>query len=462
MAGENKGGLEADIAKKLLENQENVNKGVAELTKEIDAIKAQLKTVGSDATVNMEAVRKEFETARAGYTALVKNIRRQSAEQIGLPGAEDSRFSISRALVAIKKNDWKDAGAEKELLDQAEVKAIQVGDFGKRGGYFLPNLVMAEVIGAVYAQSVLINYGGSGEGTTRVSVVNGVPAETGTIRKVRGGVVSYWVGEEDALAVSAMNVGDVSWKLRELGNLVGLTKKMMDFGGSGFDSLLNNDMVRSLVAKLDLTGLYGSGTDNMPRGITRLDGVTKFSAKTQAAVTASTGPGSPNDLGAELTFDGLDEMVGAVTDNNYALDSSAAFIFHPRYGRRLKQIKVENYTGQQGQKEYLLGLPRIPDSKLAEIIGPFGTSTQMPTNLLPGQKAGWTTGSTETKFGDVLFGNWSDLVLVAGPGLRVETDDGKGTGFASGVTFMKMHGYFDFVCRYAAAFVHCPDARMSN
>lgn len=459
-------GLEVEVARKLLTNQENMQKGVAELTKEIDAMKAKLKAAGIEGDVSVESIRAEFEKARATYRALAQDIRRHSAAQLGLPGAEDSRFSIARALVAMKTGNWNGAGAEKEVMEKArekiEAKTIQVGDFGKRGGYFLPNFVMADIIAPVYAQSVLINYGGGGEGVTRVSVIQGVTNETGTIRKVRGGVVSYWVGEEDAIAESAMNVGDVSWKIRELGNLVGITARMIEYGGAGFDSFLNNDMIRSLTAKLDLTALYGSGTDNMPRGISRVDGVQKFSAKTGGVVSSSSGPGSPNDGGAELTFDTMDEMIGSITDRNYALDNSAAFIFHPKLCRRIKRVKVEAYSGQQGSKEYLLGLPRLPDNRLAEIIGPFGVSTQIPVNSLPGQKAGWSTSSVEAKFTDVFFGNWSDFVLVSGPGLVVASDDGKGTGFARGVTYMKIHGYFDFVARHAEAFVHCPDARVSD
>lgn len=462
MAGEDPKLIAAEVAKQILDNQGTLTKSFGEIREEVRIMGERMKKAGFDGELDLNEIRKSYEETRARLEGLMKQIKRVSAETHGIVGAEDeNKFSLARALVAIKTGRWDHAGVEKELIDQAAKKAIQIADWGKAGGYFLPNLVLAEVIAMIYARSVLVNYNAGGNGDTRISVINGIPAETGSIRKVKGGVTSYWVGEEDAIARSAMSVGDLSWKLRTLANLIGMTQKMIDFGGAGFDGFVHKDMIQSMTLKLDLTGLYGKGTDNMPRGVASLSGTKKFSAITRDVVTAATGPGAAQNVGGNLDFDGLDFMKLLVEEGNFAEGPSAAFIGCPRFFTRLKQIKVENYSAQTGQKDYLLGLPRLPDARLREIIGDFGKSTQIPTNRLPGQSAGWTTNSTETKFSDVFYSpNWNDMVLVAGPGLRVESDDGKGDGFASNVTFMKAFGYFDYIYRYPESIVHCPDARV--
>lgn len=456
---------EKEIARQLLGNLENLTKGHDELKAQVVKIVADM-----DATkqpiVEIKNVLTQFDALKAQFEAVSKTIKSNNARALGMPGAEDemSKFSLVRTFLAIKSGDWKDAQFEKDTLDQAKARAQElqakgaaVADVGSRGGFFLPDMVLGDPIAAVYVASALINLDNKGSGTTRVSVIDGVPAASGSLPKVKGGSVSYWVGEEDKLAETMMEVGDITFNLKTLASLVRITQKMRDFAGVGFEKALMNDIFRGLVAKLDKTILYGTGTGNMPRGVANVKGVRKFSARTGEVETSD--PASAANVGGELDFDDLDEMVGVLEDDNFTVDSSAAFIFHPRYKRRVKRLRVQNYQGQTEDQMYLLGLPRLPDARLAEIIGPFGTTTQIPVRSKPGKSAGWPTDSTEEKFTDVFYGNWADVVLLRGVGMNVDSDAGRGKGFASGHEYMKLYGYFDTVFRHPESLVMASDVR---
>lgn len=470
-------GINEALARELAGNLENINKGVSAIRDEVTRNAAALAEVSGSTKqlrIDVDSTVKKYDEIKATMDSVTRQIRKSSAQAMGIPGAEDDieGFSMLRVSTAVATRDWANAKVEKAKLDEWVTRNTHVADINSRGGTFIPDFVIADVIGAVYAKSAFINLDGAGDGETLISVINGVPGLNGTIPKVNGGIISYWVGEEDDLVASQMTAGDLTYALKSLGNMAKITQRMREYATPGFEAFYRNDMVRSLVAKLDNTIPYGSGTAHTPTGIVRragyLDGPQVFSAKTGAicAPTAAgaTVPGS--NTGAELTFDHLDEMMGAVEDADLGTgeDSSASFVFATRTKRRVKQLKVSNFSGQTDGQPYLLGLPRLPDSRLAEVIGRFVTSTQIPTKQTAGQSVGWTPADANVKrCADVFYSSaWAETVLIRGMGLRIEDDGGKGVGFARGTLFVKILGDFDVVQRRPGNIVVCPDAYCRN
>lgn len=440
------------------------------LPKTIDRVKALVSEVDGLKTLDLQKVVTEVDKLRAGQETLIKALR-SSKRGLYVPGVEDQEFSMLKAFVAIRTGDWKHAMQEKELLDAVREKhganlkatsgAQNVGD-DTLGGYFVPDQVIPDVIAAIYTRSVMINL--SGEGTTRVSVLDGLVGGNVKIPKFDGGLIAYWIGEEDDYAESQAEVGDMTMNPRKMGILVRLTDAMRRFQGYGFENLLRQDMIRAAAKKLDWTILYGRGTDDMPRGIVHHQDIKIFSAEqgttyTPAQVAAASSPLDDWD-GAELGFDGLMDMLLALEEDDIDIDSSHAWISCPRFFHELKKLKIANFSGQTTEQPYLIGAPFLSDSALQGIIGAFDKSNQIPSDNLPGESADGTTDSTTEKYTDVLGGNLMNVMLGRWGGIEIEDDGGRGTGFTSDHTYLKLRMYADVGIRQERGIIWCPDAKV--
>lgn len=373
-------------------------------------------------------------------------------------GEEKTKFSIQRAARAIVNKEWGDAGFEKEVFDEAK-KAMTKGTghiigVDSQGGFFVPDQAIAEVIGAIYANSILIALDGTG--TNRVSVLNGLTGIPVTIPKFLGGMLAYWIGEQDRYVESAVKTGNVEMRPRKLGVLTRITDEMRRFASFGFEALMRQDMIRAAAALIDYTIVYGTGTNNMPRGVLKADGVKHYYAETHSET-----PPAGDALGGELGFDDLDNMRGVIEDQNIPLNSSWATIANPRYFRRLRQTKVTQYAGQLTGHSYLLGGPNFNDDAMRAVIGDFGKSTALPATNTAGQTEGLTPDdATDTNFGDVISGNWSEVIFGRWGGLEMAEDGGVGKGFPTDETYIKMRMYADVEFRSPESMIIATDVRM--
>lgn len=431
----------------------------------IDRVKRLVSQMENVEGLDLAKVVEEVDRLKAAQHTLTQQIR-GSKGRFYVPGIEDEEFSMLKAFVAIKTNKWKGAEHEREILDAVREKRMSVlratagsqnvGD-DELGGYFVPDQVIPDVITAIYTKSVWINL--SGEGTTRVSVLDGLIGGNVKIPKFDGGLIAYWIGEEDDYAESQVTLGDVTMNPRKLGILVRLTDAMRRFQSYGFETLLRNDMSRAAAKKLDWTIMYGRGTDDMPKGIVNYD-IKFYQAETGNTLTRTEAEAFADWDGGTLDFDGLMDMELALQEDDIDLDGSQAFISCPRFFKNLKQLKVANYTGQTDEKAYLLGAPFLSDAALAGIIGPYDWSNQIPNNNLPGQSPDFTTDSVTQKYTDVFGGNLSNIVLGRWSGIEVEDDSGKGVGFTSDHTYLKLRMYADVTIRQERSIIMCPDAQV--
>lgn len=406
---------------------------------------------------DLSKVHEHIEQQRAVIDSLTKAIK-NSKRGFYVSGIEDQEFSFLRAMVAIRTQDWTRAGLEKEILDQVRQKASQVVGQDSLGGYFVPDQTIADVIAGIYTRSVWVNL--TGEGTQRVSLLEGLTGGNVKIPKFDGGVVAYWIGEEDEYAESNTKVGDVTMNPKKLGVLVRITDTMKKLQGYGFEALLRNDMMRAAAKKLDSTIMYGKGGNDTPLGIINSRGIKIYRAETGAILDHDSAAAVSDWDGKALHFDDLDNMQLALEEDDITQDASFAWISSPRAWRYLRQLKVENYTGQTTGLPYLLGMPMLTEGRLAEIIGPYDKSTLIPSNNLPGASIGGATDSTNQKYTDVFGGNLSEVVLGRWAGIEIEDDSGKGKGFTSDHTYMKLRLYADLAIRQNRALICCPDFKV--
>jgi HK97 family phage major capsid protein len=414
------------------------------------------------------AIEERYEKLHEGQKSLQTAIRK-SKHGFYIPGVEDlaDDFGVLRMMNAIHSGNWSNAGFEKELIDQVKAKygdrifdkQSQIAGDDNLGGNFIPDQVIPDVIQAIYTKSAFFALDGNGE--TRMSVLDGLTGGNVKVPKFAGGLIAYWIGEEDEYAESQTRTEDVTLQPHKLGILVRLTDSMRKFQGFGFEKLLRNDMIRAAAKKIDWTCMWGTGGNNMPLGLAHNPDVRHFIAADNtgyankaAAEAAGTSDGAPFD------FDMLDEMQLYMEEDDVDIETPS-WVSSPRAWRYLRKQKVDHYTGQSTNQAYLLGAPMIPDSRLRELIGDYGKTTQISAAGDAG--AGVLTAASTDQDGkctSVVGGQLSEMVFGRWAGIEIEDDGGRGAGFTSDHTYMKLRMYGDIGYREPRAQIVCLDAQV--
>ena len=462
MATEDNGGVgtgTVDVNKALLERVGALATGLKEVTDQVKALQsAGIIDVKADVTKVVD----QYEKMRAMIVSMEETIRTRK-NGMHFSGLEDAskQFNFLRFVSGIKKGDVKKfAPFESEVIEETR-KAMEKSQHpstraghvmwdDSAGGLWVPDQVLADVIGPIYAKSVFAALDPS-TGSTRVTVIDGLTGNPVKIPEFEGGMIAYWIGEEDDYAESKTKSGNITMTPKKLGILTRVTEEMMQLASPAFNTFLKKDMIRAAAKRIDWTVAYGTGTSNMPRGLFNNPKIRKFYAQG----LSETAPGSPTAGGTELDFDGLMEMQGMLEDDDVTMDDSFATVGHPRYFRRLKRLKIDNYTGQATNRPFLLGSPFLTDERLKGIIGDFDKSTQIQSNKM----IGGTTPGTHDKGTDVVMGNLAEVLLGRWAGIQILDDGGSGTGFVRDQTYVKMRMWADVEVRQPRAILHCPDAK---
>lgn len=450
----------AEALKPLLERVGALATGLKEVTDVVSRLKSE-----GLITEDVKKAVGEYERMRAQIETLQDSIRTRK-NGLWFPGVEDTakKFNLLRLAIGVKQGKPEQiAPFEMEVVKEtrkAWEKSMALGDPAKRaghvmwddqsGGIWVPDQVIGDVIGPIYVRSCFVALVPEA-GRTRVSVIDGLTGNPVKIPEFEGGMIAYWIGEEDNYVESKTKSGNLTMTPKKLGVLTRLTEEMMQMANPAFDAFLRRDMIRAAAKKLDFTIAYGTGSANMPRGLANHPRVIKWYAKTQQDAT----PGSPDAGGTELDFDGLMELQGAMEDTDIAFDETFATISSPRYFRRLKKLKIENYSGQTTGKPYLLGAPFLSDERLRGLIGDYDKSTQIPTKKMVGGSA----PGTHDKATDVFSGNFGEVVLGRWSGVQILSDGGNGTGFINDQTYIKMRMWADVEVRQGKALRHVPDVK---
>lgn len=413
--------------------------------------------------INTKEILEKLEKLTAGQEKLAKQIKSSKRGPHYISGVEDEgeRFSMLNYCKGVKTR-WDDqrfrektAGLEYEVYKQIQAKAQNTEDYGA-GGAFIPDQVIPDVIPAIYARSAFINL--DGEGETNISVLEGLIGGDVKIPKFDGGLVAYWIGEEDDYALSQIKTSDVTLKRHKLGVLAKLTDEMMKFASFGFEALFRRDMVRAAAEKLDYTMAFGTGGDHSPRGLSRMDGIKVYKSGDADPLTYTAALAATFN-GAAHTPDDIEKMKLFLEEDKIVLDPNAPIISSPRYFAELKKLKVENYSGQTAGNPYLLGIP-MSDARLADALGMrIVKGVQIPSNGVPGLGI-FPGGNSNAKHTGVFLGNMREFILGRWTGIEVVTDNGIGTGMVSDHELVKLRLHAGTVGRQLRSIVFCPDAKV--
>lgn len=448
-----------DAATGLLDRVTDMSTSLKSITEQLSS----LKSAGFlDKDVDIKKVMQAYEQMRSQVSAIQESIRTRK-DALYFPGVEDAgkKFNLLRLVSGIRRKDAKKyAPYEHEVVTQAQKMAEENGHIPQMraghtmwddgaAGMWVPDQVIPEIIQPMYARSELIAL--EGEGNTRVSVIDGLTGNPVKIPEFEGGMIAYWIGEEDEYAESKTKSGNLTMSPKKLGILTRITEEMIQMASPGFNNFMRRDMVRAAARRLDWTILYGKGTPNMPLGVFNDPKVRKFYAES-SATDGLTPPGSPTAGGVECGFDELMEMKGILEDEDTSVDANSECIVScARYFRRLKKLKITNFSGQTSGMPYLLGAPFLSDDRLKGIIGNYAKMNQIPSK----KSYGGTATAT-----DILYGDLSEIVVGRWSGIQIVDDAGEGTGFIRDQTYIKFRMWADVVNRRTRALLHCVDAKV--
>lgn len=263
-----------------------------------------------------------------------------------------SAGAFMRAMVLGPKND-----AEKRALSEGTDSA---------GGFTVPDILSAQLIDRLRAQSVLVRAGARTVPLT---------SDQNYIAKIATDPVPSWRAENAAIAESDPTFARVSMAPKSLAVLVKVSREVLE-DSLNIEEALQQSLTAAMAVEFDRAGLFGSGTGSEPQGLVNMSGI-----------------GAVALAGALTTYAPLIAGRTAILTANAG--EPTAYIMSPR-----EDGKLTGLTDGQGQ-------PLQAPAKIAAI-------PQLVTTAVP------IDGGTGTNEASIITGNFRRFMIGIRNGLRIE------------------------------------------
>lgn len=363
---------------------------------------------------------RSIEEARGAFLEAIGMVQKPANNnegEIGLSEKEKKSFSFVRAIAAlVNPTDaaiQEAAKFERECSDAAAKLAgksargimipVEMLRYGKRdlvvgtstaGGHLVETSLLAgSFIDLLRKKSVLQRAG--------AQVLNGLMGNIAIPRQT-GAATAYWVGEGSAPTESQQAFDQVAMTPKTVGAFTDFSRKMILQPSVDVESMVRSDLAQVLALEIDRAGLYGSGTANQPLGLTGLTGLNI------------------------VDFAGVDPTFGEIVDMETAISADNA------------DVEVMKYLINASTRGYLKKTP-IVSGHPAMIMGADG--------LLNGYNK---EVSNQIAAGDIVFGNFNDLIIGFWSGLDLMIDPYAGA--TSGNVRVIAHQDVDVAGRHGESF----------
>jgi HK97 family phage major capsid protein len=358
-----------------------------------------------------------------------------AGQSTSVPGLDEDikrkKFSLGRVMGAMgmialepseAKSIWeKHAPYEFEVGQEARKKAVDTGTGGAGGGYLIPQ----EYLTAQFFDLLRANLTVIQAGATMVTGLTGTPAR---VPGQTGTATPYWVAQNAAITKSNATFGEVTMTPKLMGMRAQLSNLSLLMTNPDVETLVRNDFAAVAALEIDRTALRGAGTSE-PLGI----------ANTPSIPTLTLGAN-----GGPFTWDTAVDFEGALEDEN-ALKGRLGFIMSAKVKRKLKKIRIPQYSGDTGGM-YVMP-PVITDQMVRDMIGyPFFTTTQIPTDL---------TKNSGTSLSEVYYGNWADLLIGLWGSVEILATNIGGDAWAQGSVEVRLMQSLDVCVRRLKSFCFC-------
>lgn len=285
-------------------------------------------------------------------------------------------LSLGRGIAALLRGDWRGAEAEKRAMGTTSNVA---------GGFFVPDLVSANVIDLVRNRSVL-----SAAGALTVPMT----ANNMTMVRVITDPTAAWRAEGATISESDSEFGAILIVPNSVAALCRVNAELLDDVPS-FASTLDGMLAAALAQKLDHAGLYGSGVGAEPTGLRNIstsDGINEISMGTNGA--------TPTDY---------DDFLDLIRDVELDNGSPDTVIMSPRTKATLAQIKT--------------GIT----SDLTKLQAPadFAALRRVVSNQVSITETQGSSGVASTAF----IGGFSNMAIAMRQNIQIEASRTSGTAF---------------------------------
>jgi len=319
-------------------------------------------------------------------------------DEVGLSNNESRDYSIVKAIKAMTTGNWSGAELEKEASDEISRKTgkspkgifipsdlrwkrdLIQGAAGDGGNLVATNLLSGSFIEALRANMVVKQAGAlflSGlVGEVAIPAQNAVNSAS-------------WVAENAAVTEVNTTYRQVTMAPKTLGTFTDISRHLMHQSTPAIETIVRNDIIRTLSNEVDKKAIQGTGTSNTPTGILNTSGI------------GAVAMGTNGDQGTWAKV--VETWKEVATDN--ANVGALAFITSPLQISRFMSIaKVSSSDSVMIMNDQ------------AKLMGynVFST-TNSPDNLTKGTASGTCSALTFGNFNDLIIGEWGSLDISVDP-----------------------------------------------
>ena len=319
-------------------------------------------------------------------------------DEVGLSNKESRDYSIVKAIKAMATGNWSGAELEKEASDEIARqtgKAPRVifipsdlrwkrdliqGSAGDGGNLVATNLLSGSFIEALRANMVVKQAGAlflSGlVGEVAIPAQNAVNSAS-------------WVAENAAVTEVNTTYRQVTMAPKTLGTFTDISRHLMHQSTPAIETIVRNDIIKTLSSEVDKKAIQGDGTSNTPTGILSTSGI--------GAVAIGTNGGAGTWAKVVETWKEV------ATDN--ANIGALAWVTSPlQISRFMAAVKVATSDSVMimNDQNKLMG------------FNVFST-TNSPDNLTKGTASGTCSALTFGNFNDLIVGEWGSLDISVDP-----------------------------------------------
>ena len=240
---------------------------------------------------------------REAFEATKKELQRKpqlaadiaSPLNVDLSRSEKENYSLLRAISASASGDWSKAGLEREISE-----TIAQRNGRSNGGFYLPadmawgrrdltagtNNAGGFLVGTDHDGASFIDALKAAMVTTRLGarVMSNLQGNV-AIPKLATGTSTYWVAEDGAPTEGQPVFASVSLTPKNLASFVQISRNLLVQSDPSVESVVQDDITKSIAVAIDAAALAGTGSSNQPTGILATTGIGSVSFSSAGAPT---------------------------------------------------------------------------------------------------------------------------------------------------------------------------------
>ena len=333
---------------------------------------------------------KSMDEARSAFLEEIKVDQKPitgKEADLGLTDKEVRAYSFVRAIHAMAnpadKSAWAAAAYERELSEAASAKTgraargfmipsdvlrrdLNVGTATAGGNLVATDLLAGSFIDLLRNRSVAVRAG--------ATVLNGLTGNI-AIPRQSGAATAYWVAESGAPTESQQTIDQVTMTPKTVGAYTDFSRRLTLQSSIDIETMVRSDLATVIALAIDSAAFYGTNASNQPKGLTLQSGINTVAF-----------------AAAQATFAELVAMETGIASDNADVNAMT-YLLNPA------QRGVYKSTAK------------------------FGTGTEAtiwePGNTVNGYR---TEVSNQVTAGQVLFGNFADLLIGFWSGLDLMVD----------------------------------------